>query len=267
MPKDKSPAFQFYPRDFLADGSVSMMTYAERGVYITLLCHDWNDGGIPPDIDSLSKLLKIPTKKLEVTWKIVGKCFMPMHEHSMNKLTNPRLNKERKKQYKRSEESRASAEKRWKSERKRRLGKSNIALPSHPVGIDSVMPTQCSAFASAFNTPIVPKGTMYTDDFERFWSAYPRKVGKGAAGSVWNRIAPNKELASTIIASVEAHAKSNDWTKEHGQFIPHPRTYLHQRRWEDDVSGNGSHPKRTGTHTVFNGELMTWAEFDSKGLK
>jgi hypothetical protein len=26
---------------------------------------------------------------------------------------------------------------------------------------------------------------------------------------------------------------SSQWLKEGGQFIPHARTYLHQKRWED----------------------------------
>ena len=33
--KNKSPAFQFYPKDWLADPDVACMTMAERGIYIT----------------------------------------------------------------------------------------------------------------------------------------------------------------------------------------------------------------------------------------
>lgn len=43
MPR-KSPAFQFYPDDFLA-GTI-MMSNEERGAYITLLCLQWNQGHI-----------------------------------------------------------------------------------------------------------------------------------------------------------------------------------------------------------------------------
>ena len=30
-------------------------------------------------------------------------------------------------------------------------------------------------------------------------------------------------------------SKSTDWTKDNGQFIPYPTTYLNQRRWEDEI--------------------------------
>jgi hypothetical protein len=37
-PGGKSPAFQFYPKDFLTDENVRVMSLQERGAYITLLC-------------------------------------------------------------------------------------------------------------------------------------------------------------------------------------------------------------------------------------
>lgn len=43
----KPPAFQFYADDFLA-GTVTM-TFAQRGLYITLLCIQWNKGFVTPD--------------------------------------------------------------------------------------------------------------------------------------------------------------------------------------------------------------------------
>ena len=43
----KAPAFQFYPDDFLS-GTITM-TDAEVGLYIRLLCHQWNSGGLPND--------------------------------------------------------------------------------------------------------------------------------------------------------------------------------------------------------------------------
>jgi hypothetical protein len=44
---EKSPAFQFYPKDFLSDGKVILMSSEVRGIYITLLCVDWIDNGLP----------------------------------------------------------------------------------------------------------------------------------------------------------------------------------------------------------------------------
>jgi Protein of unknown function (DUF1376)/DnaB-like helicase C terminal domain len=53
-----SPAFQFYPADYLADANVQMMTLEEEGAYIRLLSYCWREGTIPADNASLSRLCK-----------------------------------------------------------------------------------------------------------------------------------------------------------------------------------------------------------------
>lgn len=84
---EKSPAFQFYPKDWLTDEKVLAMTPAERGEYITLLCVDWlNDGlkeGFWPGLNQGSTLVR--------------SCFVD-HPTKAGYLTNPRLQKERQKQ-------------------------------------------------------------------------------------------------------------------------------------------------------------------------
>jgi hypothetical protein len=37
LPEMKSPAFQFYVKDWLSSGRIAMLSLAERGVYIQLL--------------------------------------------------------------------------------------------------------------------------------------------------------------------------------------------------------------------------------------
>lgn len=69
--------------------------------------------------------------------------------------------------------------------------------------------------------------------FARFWHAYPRKVGKEAARKVWRRLTPNEELTAVMLAAVASQRQSAQWRKDHGEFIPHPSTWLHQGRWED----------------------------------
>ena len=68
------------------------------------------------------------------------------------------------------------------------------------------------------------------DGFAEFWSAYPKKVGKGAAQAAWKKHKP--DLAICIAAITTAKA-SRDWQKENGQYIPNPVTWINQMRWED----------------------------------
>jgi hypothetical protein len=70
-------------------------------------------------------------------------------------------------------------------------------------------------------------------DFANFWAAYPRKDGKQAAKAEWLKLRPSDEIQKQIAADLERRGRSSQWLKDGGQFIPHPRTYLHQRRWED----------------------------------
>lgn len=80
--------------------------------------------------------------------------------------------------------------------------------------------------------------------FAEFWKIYPRKIGKGNAEKAWVKMKCNN-LLSSIILAIEAAKKSDDWTKDGGQFIPHPATWLNRRGWEDDyqISVGEQQPK------------------------
>jgi len=57
-----SPAFQFYPDDFIADKNVQAMTTLETGAYIRLMCFAWKEdqvGTLPEDDRLLAGLAKL----------------------------------------------------------------------------------------------------------------------------------------------------------------------------------------------------------------
>lgn len=78
------------------------------------------------------------------------------------------------------------------------------------------------------------EGGRLEDSFNRFWAAYPRKTAKQQALKVWEKLKPDEDLLSKILASLECQKKSVQWTKDGGQYIPYPTTWLNGRRWEDD---------------------------------
>lgn len=67
--------------------------------------------------------------------------------------------------------------------------------------------------------------------FADFWSAYPRKVGKGAAEKSWKKLRPDLQ---TVLQAIKRAAVSPQWAKDGGQYIPNPATWLNQKRWEDE---------------------------------
>lgn len=80
------------------------------------------------------------------------------------------------------------------------------------------------------NKPPNPHGG--DEGFNEFWSTYPKKVGKPAAEKAFRAAKLNGHLPE-VLADVQAKSKSIAWTKDGGQFVPNPATYLNQRRWED----------------------------------
>lgn len=72
--------------------------------------------------------------------------------------------------------------------------------------------------------------------FESFWKAYPKKKSKGDAENVWSRIKPSEQLLAIMIAKIETAKTSAEWTKENGQFIPYPATWLNRKGWEDEYT-------------------------------
>jgi hypothetical protein len=81
------------------------------------------------------------------------------------------------------------------------------------------------------NSDVAKSDRRYADEsFAQFWAVYPRKVAKIAAKRKWDALRPTPELVRQIMAALEWQIPS--WTED--QFIPHPATWLHNGRWEDE---------------------------------
>lgn len=79
------------------------------------------------------------------------------------------------------------------------------------------------------------RSTCPNPDFDRFWEAYPRKVGKKKARASWTK-AEGLPPIDALLVILEAHKKQVSWREENGKYIPHPGTWLNQARWEDDLT-------------------------------
>ncbi len=77
------------------------------------------------------------------------------------------------------------------------------------------------------------------DRFSRFWAAYPRKEAKPAAKRAFDKLDPGEEQLGTMIAAIDHWRRSAQWQEDGGRYIPHPATWLNQRRWEDRPPDSG----------------------------
>ena len=72
--------------------------------------------------------------------------------------------------------------------------------------------------------------------FDEFWDAYPKKCSKPEAIRAFAKANVNRELLDTILADIRVKVKTHQWQKLNGLYIPHPASYLNNRRWEDEVT-------------------------------
>lgn len=69
--------------------------------------------------------------------------------------------------------------------------------------------------------------------FDEFWSAYPRKVGKGSARRRWNVELRKGTEPRQIIAAVERFRDECQAAGTPQKYIPHPATWLSDERYGD----------------------------------
>lgn len=75
-----------------------------------------------------------------------------------------------------------------------------------------------------------------TKTFDQFWLQYPRKAGRYPSWVCWEKkIGEDPILHQKIMETLEKFKQSADWLKDAGRFIPHPKTWLNGKRWEDEV--------------------------------
>jgi len=84
----------------------------------------------------------------------------------------------------------------------------------------------------------------YLPEFEEFWNAYPKRVGKGKAQAAFTK-ATQHTNAQTIIQAAAQYAQAPGLPEK--QYIPHPTTWLNAESWEDDLPAAHTVPKTKNT--------------------
>lgn len=144
---NKAPAFQFYPSDWLSSPKITLMSPAEEGAYIRLLCYAWADPhcSIPDDDATLAVLSRLGEGWFNGGSTKLRACFS-VSPSFPGRLVNERLLQERQKQEAWREKSRAGGKKSGKTRRLKRewslnggstTVEANITAPVEPNGNSS----------------------------------------------------------------------------------------------------------------------------------
>ena len=93
--------------------------------------------------------------------------------------------------------------------------------------------------------------TLLQKRFDLFWAAYPKKVGKKAALASWKKVKPDTELFDKIMTAIGRAKATWQWQRENGRYIPNPKTWLNEGRWDDEykeANTNGEYRSIAGTN-------------------
>lgn len=71
--------------------------------------------------------------------------------------------------------------------------------------------------------------------FDTFWAAYPKHQDKQGAKKAFEKLNVDQTLLDLMLSAIAAWKRTDQWTKDNGQYIPMPATWLNRRRWEDDI--------------------------------
>ena len=78
--------------------------------------------------------------------------------------------------------------------------------------------------------PDKPKSKI-EQDFDTFWSVYPKKKSRHDATRAWKKAKPD---ITAVLSALSWQKASMDWVKDGGQYIPYPATYINRGGYLDE---------------------------------
>ena len=146
MARTKPPSFDFFPDDFIA-GTYHLPAEAV-GIYVRLLCYQWNNGSIPADETELARVAGVDADAMRTHMRTVMLKFMP---DECGGLQNARLEREREHKLSIIEKSKAAADSRWAKEKARKEADSTKKPPCGRIA---------AAYADALPTHMPPTSNV-----------------------------------------------------------------------------------------------------------
>lgn len=119
MPAEKSPAFQFYIRDWRSSRKVQAMSFGERGMYLEMLIEQWDKGAAPSSAAACALALGGAESAWVRAWTALSPCFISRKRDGL--LVNAKLEAIRRmrKKYLKSQQQSGldGATERWRAHR------------------------------------------------------------------------------------------------------------------------------------------------------
>lgn len=94
-----------------------------------------------------------------------------------------------------------------------------------------------------FNTDNTDNNIIIKNDFDEFWKIAEKKVGKGSAEKAYMKARGFEAKENINPAWIAANRKWKTLAENEKRFIPHPSTWLNEKRWEDEFQLEPEKPK------------------------
>jgi hypothetical protein len=89
--------------------------------------------------------------------------------------------------------------------------------------------------------------------FDTFWREYPKKKSKGTARKAFEKALKRTDF-DTIMAALRALKGTREWTKDDGQYVPYPATWLNAEGWNDEVGSADGNDNIRALYEMFKEE-------------
>lgn len=231
MPKHKLYQFWFNAEDWRASTFIAESDLIVTGAYINLLAAAWmsDDCTLPDDVDKLCRLsLAQNSSEFAQIWSKLSTKFRRKNGRIYNEKQMDQFKK---------------AINKYKASVKN--GKKN-GTQEEPKSAPNNIPkkgvehknTRTQEHKKVLSTYTGTSKIETDNQFEVFWESYPKKVGKKGAIRAWQKAIDSGIDHSDILAGVERGKRCQQWTRDGGQFIPHPTTWLNGEKWNDEIDGD-----------------------------
>lgn len=222
-----SPAFQFYPAEYLADENVQVMTLEEEGAYTRAMAYCWREGSIPADPEILARLIG---KGCSTTVARVVQLLFKGYSSDKSRLLHLRLEEEREKQASWREKCSFGGKQGAKIKRKlrqhRTLG-AGKGSSTNPKRVEQrVLQLNASSSSSSSNN-------IYTLEFGlEIYALYPFKTKRPAALKAIQGAMKKGYGSDFLRERTDLYSKM---VKEANyRYVPNPATWFNQEMFNDD---------------------------------
>jgi len=207
--------FRLYA-EFATDPKVQMLSESDQRRLVMLFCFRCNSDVTLQD-EEVTFLLRISNDEWQQTKALfIARGFIDE--------SNEILNWDKRQFKSDTSKNRVNAYR----ERKKQESNNDVTLQKRK---SNALDTDTEQIQNRTDIKTLSRKNALDDGFDEFWNQYPKKVGKDKALIAWKKKKPKVDV---VLKALHWQKQSDQWTKNDGQFIPNPTTYINEGRWQDE---------------------------------